>query len=121
MFLGVDGVKWHDWVDTSSHLEAVGNLAAHVHITTAELLRKGSYSTAPGLTGNSISELVSPQTFIDCLKMTKTLAMEIKKKEQVCTLLTEYKNINNSYGHVILVNNLCECIIILWSYIIIRK
>ena len=93
MFLGVDGVKWLDWVDTSSHLEAVGNLAAHVHITTAELLRKGSYSMSPGLTGNSISDLVSPQTFMDCLKMTKTLAMEIKKKEQVCTILHTYHRV----------------------------
>lgn len=79
-------MKWQDWVDTSSHLEAVGNLAAHVHITTAELLR-GGY--APRLPGRG-DLLVSPQTFIDCLKMTKTLAMEIKKKEQVCTLIIEY-------------------------------
>ena len=73
-------MKWQDWVDTSSHLEAVGNLAAHVHLTTAELLRRGS---PPRLTGRGVSDLISPQTFIDCLKMTMTLAMEIKKKEQV--------------------------------------
>ena len=78
-------MKWQDWIDTSSHLEAVGNLAAHVHITTAELLR-GDH--APRLPGRG--ELVSPQTFIDCLKMTKTLAVDIKKKEQVCTLIMEY-------------------------------
>ena len=83
-------MKWQEWVDTSSHLEAVGNLAAHVHLTTAELLRRGSgYVTAtapPRLTGRGVSDLISPQTFIDCLKMTMTLAMEIKKKEQVCIL-----------------------------------
>ena len=86
-------MKWQDWVDTSSHLEAVGNLAAHVHITTTELLR-GSYG--PGLLGSSssVGDLVSPQTFIDCLKMTKTLAMEIKKKEQVCTLIIKKYNIS---------------------------
>ena len=82
-------MKWQDWVDTSSHLEAVGNLAAHVHITTTELLRASYAPTL--LLGGSISELISPQTFIDCLKMTKTLAMEIKKKEQVCTLIIEYR------------------------------
>lgn len=79
-------MRWQDWVNTSSHLEAVGNLAAHVHITTSELLR-GSYAPGRGI----ISDLVSPQTFIDCLRMTKRLAMEIKRKEQVCTLSQSVK------------------------------
>ncbi len=79
-------MNWQDWVDTSSHLEAVGNLAAHVHITTVELLRGGCAPPRLSGRGRGTSELVSPQTFIDCLKMTNTLAMEIKKKEQVCTV-----------------------------------
>ena len=90
-------MKWQDWVDTSSHLEAVGNLAAHVHITTTELLR-GSYAPGLLLGSSSIGELISPQTFIDCLKMTKILAMEIKKKEQVCILIIECRIAVNFRG-----------------------
>ena len=69
-------VKWYDWVDTSSHLEAVGNLAAHVHITTVELLKRSHC-------GSVISDLVSPKTFIECLKMTQRIATEMKLKEKV--------------------------------------
>ena len=68
-------MKWQDWVDTSSQLEAVGHLAAHVHITTVELLKRCH--------GGNVGNLVSPRTFIECLKMTQFLAVSMKQKEKV--------------------------------------
>ena len=80
ILLGVDGVKWEDWVDSSSQLEAVGNLAAHVHITSTELLLRGkSY----GYDARRVGHLISPQTFVECLKMTTNLAVQMKREEQV--------------------------------------
>ena len=77
VYVGVAGssVKWQEWVDTSSQLEAVGHLAAHVHITTIELLNRCH--------GGNVGNLVSPRTFIECLKMTKCLAVTIKQKGKV--------------------------------------
>ena len=68
-------MKWQDWVDSSSQLEAVGHLAAHVHITTVELLKRCHR-------GN-VCDLISPRTFIECLKMTQRLAVTMKQKEKV--------------------------------------
>ena len=85
-------MKWQDWVDTSSQLEAVGNLAAHVHITTIELLNRSHY-------GN-ICDLVSPKTFIECLMMTQKLAIAMKQKEKVMYHVHAYVHVKKEgVGH----------------------
>ena len=73
--VGSSEVKWQDWADTSSQLEAIGSLAAHIHITTAELLSR-EY-------GELASHLVSPKVFMECLAMTEKIATKIKQKEVV--------------------------------------
>lgn len=70
-----NSVKWQDWIDTSSQLEAVGMLATHVHLTTTEVLSR-EY-------GFHASKLVSPKVFIECLRMAQELAVKLKTKEMV--------------------------------------
>ena len=73
--LGASAVKWQDWIDTSSQLEAVGMLATHIHLTTMELLAR--------IYGNDCSSLLSPKVFIKCLCITQELAMKFKAEEKV--------------------------------------
>lgn len=68
-------VNWQDWADTSSQLEAISSLAAHVHLTTTDLMVR-TY-------GELALHLVSPQVFMECLAMTQQLAIKIKLKEVV--------------------------------------
>lgn len=68
-------VKWEDWADTSSQLEAISSLAAHVHMTTSDLLIR-KY-------GELGRHLVSPKIFTECLVMTQNVAIKIKQKEMV--------------------------------------
>ena len=82
--IGNRNIKWQDWVDTSSQLEAVGNLAAHVHLTTTELLSR--------IFGGHSCDLVSPKTFIECLRMTESIATKLKREEKVYCLCTCTQN-----------------------------
>ena len=64
--------SWEEWIESSSHLEAIGSLAVHMHLTSTKLA------------GVSLSAAVwSPTTFIECLSMSKTIALHIRKKEKV--------------------------------------
>ena len=53
-------------------MEAVGCLAAHAHITTADLLSR--------MYGESARHLISPKVFIDCLTMAQNMAVKIKQE-----------------------------------------
>ena len=68
-------IKWQDWTETSSQLESVSSLAAHIHIVTAELLTQ--------VYGELGKHLVTPKLFLDCLTMTQSIAVKIKEKERV--------------------------------------
>ena len=72
-------LSWQEWADTSSQLEAVASLAAHIHITTCELLTR-TY-------GEAGRHLASPKLFIECLTITQKLAVQIKQKELVCNAM----------------------------------
>lgn len=76
-------IKWQDWAETSSQLEAISSLAAHIHITTLELLLQ-SY-------GELARHLVSPQLFTQCLTVTQNIATRLKQEQMVC------KHISNSH------------------------
>ncbi len=69
-------MNWQDWAVSSSQLEALGGLAAHIHITSLELLTReyGSYSR----------RLVSPRLFVECLTLTQHMAVNLSQKENVC-------------------------------------
>ena len=69
-------IPWQEWADTSSQLEAIASLAAHIHITTTEVLIR-TY-------GEAGRHLVSPKLFIECLAITQKVAVQIRKKELVC-------------------------------------
>ena len=68
-------VRWQDWADSSSQLEAIGGLAAHIHITTSDKLSQvyGSYSRM----------MVSPRILMECLTLAQHIAVNIKAKERV--------------------------------------
>lgn len=68
-------IKWQEWAETSSQLEAISSLAAHVHITTSELLTRAY--------GELARHLVSPRLFTRCLTVAQTIASGIKQKEIV--------------------------------------
>ena len=68
-------VKWQEWTETSSQLETISSLAAHIHIVTSEVLIQ-----AYGELGR---HLVTPKLFIECLNMTQNIAIKIKQKEKV--------------------------------------
>ena len=68
-------IKWQEWTETSSQLEAVSSLAAHIHIVTSSLL-----TSTYGELGR---HLVTPKLFLDCLTMTQSIALKIKEKEVV--------------------------------------
>lgn len=74
-------VRWQEWAETSTQLEAVGSLAAHIHITTCQLLI-GTY-------GELARHLVSPKLFTRCLTATQDIAIRLKEKEMVCETLWE--------------------------------
>lgn len=64
--------SWDEWIESSSQLEAIGSLAVHMHLTSTRLAG-GSLSAA----------VLAPTTFIECLSMSKTIALHIRKKEKV--------------------------------------
>ena len=87
-----DGPAWQGWVETSSQLEAVGNLAAHVHLTTEEMLGRvvrGEGACEAGRVvrgeeeGCEAGRMVSPKSFVECLKMTQKIASKLKNEEKV--------------------------------------
>lgn len=64
--------SWEEWIESSSQLEAVSSLAVHMHMTSNKLA------------GPMLSATVfSPTTFIECLSISKTIALYIRKKEKV--------------------------------------
>ena len=67
--------RWEEWSSSPSQLEALGLLAAHVHITTLECL----HESVPSLT----LELISPGTFLECLTMTKKIAVKLIMEQKV--------------------------------------
>lgn len=67
--------RWEEWTSSPSQLEALSLLAAHVHITSMECLYC-SASSRP-------SDLISPGTFIECLNMTKKLAVKLIMEQKV--------------------------------------
>ncbi len=74
-FVDSAAIKWQEWTDTSSQLEAISSLAAHIHIVTTELLTQAY--------GELSRHLVTPRLFLDCLSMTQRIAIKIKQKENV--------------------------------------
>lgn len=60
---------------TGSQLEAVSTLAAHIRLTSVEVLHRSVPHMA--------TELVSPKTFMECLKMTQSVAIGMKEEEKV--------------------------------------
>ena len=73
--LASSAVKWQDWAETSSQLEAISSLAAHVHITTSELLTR-TY-------GELARHLVTPRLFTQCLAATQSIALKLRQDEMV--------------------------------------
>ena len=63
---------WEEWIESSSQLEAVSSLAVHMHTTTSKL-------AGPVLS----AAVLSPRTFIECLSISKSIALHIRKKEKV--------------------------------------
>ena len=64
--------SWEEWIESDSQLEAVGSLAVHMHLTTNK-------QAGPVLSAT----LLSPATFIECLSISKTIALHIRKEEKV--------------------------------------
>ena len=73
--------RWEEWSSSPSELEAVSLLAAHVHITTLECLHGSVPSLAP--------DLISPRTFLECLTMTKRLAVKLIMEQKVYLLASK--------------------------------
>ena len=67
--------RWDEWTSSPSQLEALSLLAAHMHLTTMECLYCSVSSRA--------SELISPGTFLECLNMTKKLAVKLIMEQKV--------------------------------------
>jgi len=64
--------SWTEWIDCASQLEAVGSLAVHVHLTSSKVA------------GPSISaSVISPRTFLECLSMSRSIALHVRDKERV--------------------------------------
>ena len=61
-----------------SQLEALSMLAAHVHLTTAETITNNHHHNL---------ELVSPRSFLYCLRMTLAMVQYLTKKKTVSLLL----------------------------------
>ena len=82
-YVDSSAIKWQDWTETSSQLEAISSLAAHIHIVTLEALVK-TY-------GELGRHMVTPKLFLDCLTMTQDIAKSIKENEMVqifmCTII----------------------------------
>ncbi len=76
-YVGDAGVRWQDWADTSTQLEAVATLATHIHLTSSEILTR--------IYGTQASTLISLKLFIETLRIAQDLAMQFKAREKVCT------------------------------------
>lgn len=63
---------WEEWIESSSQLEAVSSLAVHMHLTSSKL-------AGPVLSAT----ILSPRTFIECLSISKAIALYIRKEEKV--------------------------------------
>ncbi len=68
-------MRWQDWADTSTQLEAVATLATHIHLTTSELLIR--------IYGTRASTLISLKLFIEALRIAQELAVQFKAQEKV--------------------------------------
>jgi len=66
--------SWEEWIESNSQLEAVSSLTVHMHLTSNKLV--GSVLSAA-------TSVLSPKTFIECLSMSKTIALHIRKEEKV--------------------------------------
>lgn len=64
--------SWEEWIESSSQLEAVSSLAVHMHLTTYK-------QAGPVLS----AAVLSPTTFIECLSISKSIALHIRKQEKV--------------------------------------
>lgn len=65
--------SWEEWIESNSQLEAISSLAVHMHLTSNKLV-------GPVLSATSV---LSPRKFIECLSMSKTIALHIRKEEKV--------------------------------------
>jgi len=61
---------WTKWIDSSSQVEAVGSLAVHIHLTSCKVAGQSTIA-------------ISPRTFLECLTMSRSIALHIRDKERV--------------------------------------